>query len=62
MTLAELAAQVNGQTTSTPTPADPDDLLEVFEPGEYLRNHTPQKPKSGASLAGAALGRMFKKG
>jgi hypothetical protein len=62
MTLAELAAQRQQQTTPPPTPSDPDDLLEAFEPGEYLKGHTPQKQRSGASLAGAALGRMYKKG
>jgi len=42
---------------------DPDGDIQEFNAGEYLRGHTriTESQRSGASLASAALSRMFKK-
>jgi len=51
MTLGQLAASLSGDT----------EVMEEFNPAEYLRARTPQKLRSGAGLAAVALGRMHKR-
>jgi len=57
-TLGELARR--GEPAAVVPTGDPDDVIEAFEPGQFLRSRTPQQQRSGAGLAGAALGRMFR--